>query len=37
VAPERPAAVYDRLLNEKLAAKLIPREGFAEGGKADES
>ncbi|HUV86974.1 MAG TPA: trigger factor [bacterium] len=35
-APERPAAVYDRLLNEKLAAKLIPREGLAEGGKADE-
>jgi trigger factor len=35
--PERPAAVYDRLLNEKLAAKLIPREGPAEGGKADES
>lgn len=35
-APERPAAVYDRLLNEKLAAKLIPREGPAEGGKGDE-
>jgi len=35
-ARERPAAVYDRLLNEKLAAKLIPREGLAEGGKADE-
>jgi trigger factor len=36
-APERPAAVYDRLLNEKLAAKLIPREGLGEGGKGDES
>lgn len=35
--PERPAGVYDRLLNEKLAAKLIPREGLAEGGKADGS
>ena len=35
--PERPAAVFDRLLNEKLAAKLIPRDGPAEGGKADES
>lgn len=35
--PERPAAVFDRLLNEKLAAKLIPREGLAEGGKADGS
>ena len=35
--PERPAAVFDRLLNEKLAAKLIPREGPAEGGKADGS
>jgi trigger factor len=34
--PERPAAVYDRLLNEKLAAKLIPREAAAEGGKGDE-
>jgi trigger factor len=36
-APERPAVVYDRLLNEKLAAKLIPREGASEGGKADAS
>ncbi len=35
--PERPAAVFDRLLNEKLASKLIPREGLAEGGKADGS
>jgi len=26
VPPERPAAIYDRLLNEKLAAKLVPRE-----------
>ncbi len=34
--PERPAAVYDRLLNEKLAAKLVPREAAAEGGKGDE-
>jgi trigger factor len=30
--PERPAAVFDRLLNEKLAAKLVPREMAAEGG-----
>lgn len=29
--PERPAGVYDRLLNEKLAAKLVPRE-MAAGG-----
>ncbi len=35
--PERPAAVYDRLLNEKLAAKLIPREGPGEGVKEDGS
>ncbi len=34
--PERPAAVYDRLLNEKLAAKLIPRDAPAKGGAADE-
>jgi len=26
IPPERPAAVYDRLLNEKVAAKLVPRE-----------
>ncbi|MGD8718008.1 MAG: trigger factor [Candidatus Zixiibacteriota bacterium] len=31
-APERPAAVYDRLLNEKLAAKLVPREPSGEDG-----
>ena len=31
VPPERPAAVYDRLLNEKLAAKLVPREMTAGG------
>jgi trigger factor len=29
--PERPAEVYDRLLNEKLAARLVPR-GAAAGG-----
>jgi trigger factor len=36
--PERPAAVYDRLLNEKLAARLIPREEQpGEGGTDDAS
>lgn len=34
--PERPAAVHDRLLNEKLAAKLIPRDVQAKGGSTDE-
>jgi trigger factor len=31
VPPERPAAIYDRLLNEKLAARLVPREAAAGG------
>jgi trigger factor len=29
--PERPAEVYDRVLNEKLAARLVPREAAAGG------
>ncbi len=33
---ERPASVYDRLLNEKLARKLVPHEGDAAGEAGDD-